>query len=126
MLRNAPMKTEFTFLVMIVTAGSVLAEPARNVGRAVEVPGVWSAEQHLYVKGQVLPAERLTELETWLDTRATNWTVVLCEHAADESFTDAAGSRYTGMDAVEHGLGKTLPAATGFGALKHPQTGERN
>ena len=120
------MKSLLIFLVAIVAAGRVIADPARSVSRATEVPAVWSAAQHLYVKGNVMPAERLAELEAWLDAQATNWTVVLSEHAEDESFKDTAGSRYTGMDAVEHGLGKMLPAETGFGALKHPQTGERS
>ncbi len=120
------MKRLIIYLVTIVAAGRVTAEPARNVSRATDVPAVWSAAQHLYVKGNVLPEERLAELEAWLDARATNWTVVLCEHAGDESFHDKEGSRFTGMDAVEHGLGKTLPAETGFGELKHLQTGERS
>src|SRR5690606_9673347 len=66
------------------------------------------------------------ELEGWLDQNASNWTVLLMDHAGNETFTDNTGAHYSGMEAVEHALGKRLPAETGFGKLIHPQTGKRS
>jgi hypothetical protein len=120
------MKWPLLLVLALAAIRPAAAEPARVVNSAAEVPREWAEQQHLYVKGNVLPADRLAELEAWLDANAPNWTVVLTENANGETFTDAAGSKFTGMDAVEHALGKTLPAATGFGELKHPQTGERS
>ena len=60
------MQKFLVFLLPVTAITFVAAEPARVVNRAVEVPGVWTAGQHLYVKGNVLPAERLAELEACL------------------------------------------------------------
>lgn len=111
-------------LLLILPAAHAAADYARVVNRSVEVPALWSPGQHLYVKGFVLPTGPLGELESWLDANAPNWTIVLADNAEGETFTDVSGSTYSGMDAVEHALGKSLPATTDFGKLKHPQTGE--
>lgn len=120
----------------LVWAGQVCAElglendpspgPLR-VQAGVDVVGLWQPHQHLYVKGDlgVGPAQ-LDQLESWLDQHAANWTVVLLETGQGEEFTDAEGSRYSGLDAVEHALGRGLPNRTGFGQLTDPRTGERN
>jgi len=97
------------------------------VDHATDVPRLWKAGQHLYVKGNLgVGPQQLNDLESWLRAKATNWTVVLLEQAADERFTDAEGSLFTGMDAVEHALGKGLPSQTAFGQFTDPRTGERN
>jgi hypothetical protein len=98
-----------------------------RVTRATDVVSRWQPPQHLYVKGDLgVGATQLAQLEQWLDQNATNWTVVLVESAQDETYRDAAGSSYTGMDAVEHALGKGLPNQTGFGQLTDARTGEHN
>ncbi|MHB9008512.1 MAG: hypothetical protein ACYDC1_16470, partial [Limisphaerales bacterium] len=81
----------------------------------------------LFVKGEVgVGAAQLDALAGWLDAQATNWVVVLLESAAGESFTDAEGSRFTGIEAVTHALGKGLLNQPAFGQSVHPRTGERN
>lgn len=97
------------------------------VDRGTEVPEFWRADQPLYVKGELgIPRDRLDEFSGWLKKNAPNWTVVLMRDARGEAFRDASGTSYTGMDAVEHSLGKTLPARTAFADLVHPQSGENN
>lgn len=99
----------------------------RQVKSATSVVRVWSASQHLYVKGDVGASdEQLRELEEWLTEQAPHWTVVLLESAEGESFTDAEGTGFEGMDAVLHALGKGLSNRTRFGSLKHPRTGEQD
>ncbi|MCB1233574.1 MAG: hypothetical protein KDM91_00715 [Verrucomicrobiae bacterium] len=98
-----------------------------TVDRAVDVVAKWAPDRHLYVKGSLgLPPAKLAELETWLDARAPNWTVVLTQNAAGETFRDAGGRAYSGMDAVDHALGKSLANTTAFGELTDARTGERN
>jgi len=120
----------------LVWSGQVCAElgpqddpspgPLR-VRAGTDVVGQWQPHQHLYVKGDLgVGAAQLDELESWLDQQAGNWTVVLLETGQDEEFTDAEGSRYSGLDAVEHALGKGLPNRTAFGQLTDPRTGELN
>ncbi len=101
----------------VVWAGSVA------VKRATDVPEQWEEDQHLYVKGDVgLPPARLAELETWLDTNAPHWTIVLLQSAADEAYREAGGQQYHGLAAVENALGRKLPATTDFGKWRHPLT----
>ncbi|MCF7762671.1 MAG: hypothetical protein K9N62_03270 [Verrucomicrobia bacterium] len=100
---------------------------ARTVNQGTEVLKQWSPDQHLYIKGELgVGATQLSDLERWLRENAPNWTIVLLENAAGELFTDAEGGRHSGMDAVEHALGKGLPNQTAFGQLTDPRTGERN
>ncbi len=73
-----------------------------------------------------LGTEQLAQLEQWLDQNGTNWVVVLMESAGGETFTDAQGRRFNGMEAVEHRLGNGLPGRTSFGTWTDPRTGERN
>ncbi len=113
-------------LLIALTAGAALGETV-FVDRGVEVPGIWRPDRHLYVKGDLrIPRDRLDAFAEWIESTAPNWTVVLMENARGESFRDAAGQSFSGMDAVEHSLGKTLTAATAFGERTHPQTGEKN
>ncbi len=109
--------------LVVLPAG---AQPVR-VERGVDVPAAWRPDRHLYVKGDLgVPEDRLDELSSWLAEHAPNWTILLARDARDETFRDAAGETFRGMDAVEHALGKTLPSSTAFGELRHPQTGEKN
>lgn len=103
------------------------ASRAERITRAVDLPRLWRPDQHLYVKGNLgVSPDRLDELEAWLDQNAKHWTVVLIESASDEQYTDASGQRFTGLDAVEHALGKGLPNQTAFGQWTDPRTGERD
>lgn len=98
-----------------------------RIESGTSVPSVWSADHHLYVKGDIgVSEERLQELEEWIRQNAPNWTIVLLDTAADAQFQDAEGNRYTEMDAVEHALGKGLPNQTPFGALTDQRTGQAN
>jgi len=98
---------------------------ALRVDSGVEVPKVWRADQHVYVNGNIGVADpALAGLEKWIDGNAPNWTIVLLETGRGESYTDARGLSYSGIDAVEHALGKELPNKTPFGGIEHPETGE--
>lgn len=100
---------------------------AFRVSTATSVVNLWQEHQKLYVKGDVgVGQPQLDALEVWLDEHGPHWTVVLTENAAGEDYTDADGTRYTGMDAVDMALGKGLANRTGFGTLTHPKTGERD
>jgi hypothetical protein len=122
MIRSFLRGSALVFAVLQIASGQAV-----SVDRGVEIPKIWSAQTPLYVKGDLgVPRDRLDEFSRWLMEHAPNWTVVLLKNAAGEQFTDAAGQAYAGMDAVEHALGKTLPSATPFGELVHPQTGEKN
>jgi DnaJ-domain-containing protein 1 len=120
------------FLAGLVQLTAQPASPAPApeflpVRTGVGVVNQWQATQHLYVKGNIgVGLEQLNRLEYWLDHNATNWTVVLLEHAGQEVYRDTAGDVFTGMDAVEHALGKGLPSQTAFGQLIDARTQERN
>lgn len=87
----------------------------------------WKPGQHVYVKGRLGVSDaRLAELETWIGANHANWTVLLMQTAGGESYRDVNGRSYRSIDAVEHAMGKGLPATTGFGSLKHPETGQAN
>jgi hypothetical protein len=97
------------------------------VSRATDVVQKWQPGQRLYVKGEVgATVEVLNDLEQWLATNAPNWVVVLAEHAQGETYTDAAGEVFQGVEAVNHALGKGLMNRTAFGQQTDPRTGERN
>ena len=75
--------------------------------------------QHLYLKGNIGVSQgELVGLERWISANAPNWTILVVE--------SSNGETYHGMDAVEHAMGKGLPARTAFGNLKHEKTGEAN
>ncbi len=96
--------------------------PIRN---AKDVVNQWTADQHLYVKGDVgVSRTQLDRLEEWLDENGPHWTVVLLQNAAGESYQAADGRRYQGMEAVEYALGHGLSNRTGFGELVAAETGE--
>lgn len=118
----------FTRCILVLAAGTLgVGGQTVVVDRGVGIPGVWSADRPLYVKGDLgIPKERLDDFADWLTRHAPNWTIVLLRDANDERFRDAAGEEFAGMDAVEHALGKTLPTATAFADLIHPETGEKN
>jgi len=46
------------------------------------------------------------------------------ESAKGERYTDVSGKLFKGVDAVEYAMGKGLPARTGFGAIRHAETGQ--
>jgi hypothetical protein len=93
----------------------------------VSIVEEWTAGQHLYLKGNIGVSQgQLVGLEKWISVNAPNWTVLLVESSSGETYKDARGETYHGMDAVEHAMGKGLPSRTSFGDLKHPKTGEAN
>lgn len=107
-------------------ATTLAAEPV-PVRLATDVVGQWRPGQHLYVKGDLgIGAPQLAQLEQWLRQNAPHWTVVLLASAQDERYTDADGQSFSGLDAVEHALGKGLPNQTAFSQWTDPRTGERN
>ncbi|MGK0185886.1 MAG: hypothetical protein ACI9R3_001669 [Verrucomicrobiales bacterium] len=111
------------WLIMASHAG----DAAYPVTKATEVVTIWDPTQHVYTKGTVgVGNKQLQELEQWMDQYARNWTAVLLENAEGETFTDAAGKRYSGMDAVDHALGRGLPNQTVFGQFVDDRTGQRN
>ena len=82
----------------------------------------WTPEQHLWIKGNLGVSKRqLNGLESWLDENGANWTVVLIETASGQRY-----ETHSGMNAVEHALGKGLSNQTGFGSLTDKRTGESN
>ena len=98
---------------------------ATKFSRINEVVEKWTPDRHLFVKGDLgVGAVQLDELESWLDTNAPHWVIVLLNNANGETYSGADGHTYIGMDAVEHALGKGLTNRTDFGKFTHPQTGE--
>ncbi len=98
---------------------------ATKFSRIEEVIDKWTPDRRLFVKGDLgVGSVQLDELESWLDTNAPHWVIVLMNNAMGESFTGADGRSYGGMDAVEHALGKGLSNRTDFGEFTHPKTGE--
>jgi hypothetical protein len=97
------------------------------VTRATDVIRQWQPHQHLYVKGNLgVSTDLLDTLEQWLDNHATNWVVVLAENAQGETYTDAEGQSYQGVEAVNHALGKGLMNQTTFSQQTDLRTQERN
>ncbi len=122
-------------VVFVASLSKSLAQPSTpsaeqeffRAATGVSVVKHWRPAQHLYVKGDIgVGSEQLNQLEVWLDQNATNWTVVLLEDAGQEEYRDAAGDGFTGIDAVEHALGKGLPSQTAFGQFTDSRTQERN
>lgn len=100
---------------------------AKSLKNGVAILDEWQADQHVYLVGDLGVSEgQMGELEEWMDANASNWTVLLMESSEGEEYTDVRGRKYHGVDAVEHAMGKGLPAATGFGSLKDPSTGRSN
>ncbi len=98
-----------------------------EIGKAVDIPGTWTRQNQLYVKGDLgVNAENLAGLADWLAKEAPNWSVVLVQSAADERFESGDAEIHYGMDAVEHALGRVLSNRTDFGALVDERTGEAN
>lgn len=98
-----------------------------SIERVQDVLSTWSADRHLYVKGDVgTGREQLAELETWLSQNAPHWTVVLMESNDGEYYVAADGRSLFGIDAVEVALGMGLSNQTTFGELVHPITHEND
>lgn len=98
---------------------------ATKISRVGDVVEKWTPDRHLFVKGDLgVGAVQLDELESWLDANAPHWVIVLMNNANGETYSGADGGSYTGMDAVEHALGKGLSNRTDFGKFSNPQTGE--
>jgi hypothetical protein len=122
MIRSLP-RSLFLIAAATMAAGAQVV----HVERGTDIPALWRPDRPLYVKGDLgVPAERLDAFAGWLAANAPNWTVVLMRHARGETFRDATGTVFSGMDAVEHALGTSLPAATGFAEHTHPETAEKN
>jgi hypothetical protein len=122
------LSSRWKILAALLLPGIVHAsDQLLTVARGTDVLNVWRADQHLYVKGDIgVSPALLHDLEKWLDRNGTNWTILLAQNAAGESYTDATGATFTGMDAVENALGQGLPNRTAFGQLTEPLTGEPN
>ena len=109
----------------------VLAQAPAVTARAVTIRAIddvitqWSADQHLYVRGNLgIGDEQLSRLETWLDENGPHWTVVLLQNAHNDLYVTPDRRTYRDLDAVEYALGHGLANRTGFGELEHPVTGE--
>lgn len=122
MIRSLP-RSLFLIAAATMAAGAQVV----HVERGTDIPALWRPDRPLYVKGDLgVSAERLDAFADWLAANAPNWTIVLMRHAHGETFRDATGTTFSGMDAVEHALGTSLPAATGFAEHTHPETAEKN
>ncbi len=109
--------------------GGATATAARalSLAHATDVIHLWQPQQRLYVKGNLgLSAAALDGLGQWLDTHATNWVVVLAENADGETYTDAEGHAYQGVEAVNQAMGKGLMNQTAFSQLVDPRTHEHD
>ena len=116
----------FAFLTLTLIPASA-SDQALTVVNGTDVLSKWSADQHLYVKGDLgVDKQRLNDLETWLDENAKNWTIVLLANARGEVYQDSDGRHYSGMDAVEYTCGKGLLNKSSFGDLKDTRTGQSN
>ena len=114
-------------VTMLGIAGAWAGDTAVRLTQGVDILKEWKADQHVYVKGNIGVSDaRLAELEKWIDAKATNWTVLLVQSAGGETYRDVNGRTHRSIDAIEHAMGKGLPATTAFGSLKHPDTGQAN
>jgi hypothetical protein len=94
----------------------------RNIEEVIEN---WSADQHLYVQGDLgLGKSQLADLQKWLAQNGPHWTIVLMERGRNQAFTAKDGRSYRDLDAVEYALGFGLNNRTDFGSLEHPVTKE--
>jgi hypothetical protein len=106
-------------------ANAQTTDAARTISSAEDVINFWTADQHVYVKGNLgVSADQLAKLERWFDTNFPHWTIVLMENAVDESYRALDNRQYFGMDAAEHALGHGLSNRTDFGSLTNSKTGE--
>ena len=97
------------------------------ISQASDVFQKWNKDQHLYVKGDLgVSNSQLSKLESWLDDKGPNWTIVLMIDAKDEFYRALDDRKFRGMDAVEFALGHGLANRTNFGSLTNKETGETN
>ena len=114
-------------LVFPALSGGQSADEPRTLSRGIDVLKSWDADQHLYVKGDVgLDRQALNNLETWLDTNGSNWTVLLMADARGETYRSSDGRNYSGAQAVEFALGQGLQNQGAFVAQQDPRTGQGN
>ncbi|MEJ6642870.1 MAG: hypothetical protein QNL33_06400 [Akkermansiaceae bacterium] len=115
------------FLVCLFATEAKASPSAVELPSGVAILENWQVDQHVYTVGELgLGTEQLAGLEKWLDTNASNWTVLLMESSEGEKYPDVFGVHHHGINAVEHAMGKGLPARTGFGGLKDSTSGLAN
>ena len=115
------------FILCLLGPESKASETDVALPSGVSILENWRVDQHLYTVGELgVDAVQLAGLEEWLDENAPNWTVLLMESSEGEKYTDVFGVEHGGIDAVEHAMGKGLPASTGFGGLKDSSSGLAN
>ncbi len=115
------------FILCLLGPESKASETDVALPSGVSILENWRVDQHLYTVGELgVGAVQLAGLEEWLDENAPNWTVLLMESSEGEKYTDVFGVEHGGIDAVEHAMGKGLPASTGFGGLKDSSSGLAN
>lgn len=106
----------------MIAGSEATAESAAKFENVGEVISNWEKDQHLWVHGNLrLSEDRLSELESWLDTNGPNWTIVLMQNARNQRYDSKSG-----MTAVEFALGEGLSNRTGFGELRDTRTGQAN
>mgnify|MGYP000445197899 CR=1 FL=1 len=77
--------TVLTAFISFSISPDFASDKAMKVTNAVDTLRKWTADQHLYIKGDTGVAQsQLDGLEQWLDKNAPNWTVVIFDNASDE------------------------------------------
>lgn len=105
------------------TPGSTTYFPFADIRSVIQK---WSANQHLYVQGNLgLSQSQLMGLETWLHQAGPHWTVILMEDASSQRYTNSEGRIETGMDAVELSLSDLMEVGS-FRAQVNAVTGEQD
>ncbi len=100
---------------------------AAGVIRATDLVKQWQPRSTLYLQGDVGVAPTCsTNSKHGLTLARPIGRSFSSKSATGESYTDASGQAFSGLDAVEHALGKGLPSQTAFGQLLDPRTQERN
>ncbi len=103
------------------------SDRALTLESGTDIVNAWKPGQHLYVKGNLgVSASRLNQLETWLDEHGSNWIVLLVQNANGEQARDAAGTRYSGVEAVEVAANNLVRNQTAFGELTDPRSKQKN
>ncbi len=102
-------------------------DQAASINRGTDIVDAWRPDQHVYVKGDIgISSGQLNRLESWMDEHGKNWIILLIDRTSGEQLRDAAGRRYSGVEAVEMAANVEVRNQSDFGELNDPRSGQKN